>query len=331
MNKKFVWLALLLVPLASLFLTGTSASAWQLEGSVSDIAHQFQTTNFYYPDYPPLWAVNQNAYVPIGYGIRWWFGHAKFNFRPNTYYRVELYTRNVGFNAYRDRLRTIECRLANQPIVCNSDISTTPDGYGTLSFEFFSTVATNQFNFEVGDPYYADNVPSDPNNLNFFKNEGSSSGNFYIATGKAFFNNDQVEAIQGMIGQQNQTNQKLDELNNNLNNSNSSGAQDDAGNFFSGFQTNTHGLTGIITAPLNLIQSITNQSCSSLGIPLPFVNETLNLPCMSEIYQSNFGPFLLLYQTITTGFIGYWVIVRIFALVKDFKNPDHDEVEVLDL
>lgn len=139
-------------------------------------------------------------------------------------------------------------------------------------------------------------------------------------------------ALLGEIGSKlDTTNQKLDNINDSITNSNSAGAQDDAGNFFSGFQTNTHGLTGIITAPLNLIQSITSQSCSSLGIPLPFVNETLNLPCMSEIYQQNFGPFLLLYQTITTGFIGYWVIVRIFALVKDFKNPDHDEVEVLDL
>lgn len=126
-------------------------------------------------------------------------------------------------------------------------------------------------------------------------------------------------------------NDKLDSVNDNITNSDSSGAAGDAGSFFSGFQTNTHGLTGIITAPLNLIQSITNQSCSPVPIPLPFVNKNLELPCMSTIYQQTFGGFLTLYQTITTGVISYWVVVRIFALVKDFKNPEHDEIEVMEL
>jgi hypothetical protein len=134
-----------------------------------------------------------------------------------------------------------------------------------------------------------------------------------------------------IINQQKITNEKLDSVNDNITNSDSSGAAGDAGSFFSGFQTNTHGLTGIITAPLNLIQSITNQSCSPVSIPLPFVNKNLELPCMSTIYQQTFGGFLTLYQTITTGVISYWVVVRIFALVKDFKNPEHDEIEVMEL
>ena len=66
-------------------------------------------------------------------------------------------------------------------------------------------------------------------------------------------------------------------------------------------------------------------------MPLPYVNKTLDLPCMSSIYSQYFGSFFTLYQTITFGIIAYWVCVRIFNLVKDFKNPDHDEIEVLDL
>lgn len=103
------------------------------------------------------------------------------------------------------------------------------------------------------------------------------------------------------------------------------------GNIFEDFSSNTFGLTSIITAPLSLINSLSTSTCTDLDIPLPFINSTLTLPCMTNIYQSTFGTFFILYQTITFGIISYWVIVKIWNLVKDFKNPDHDEIEVLDL
>lgn len=109
------------------------------------------------------------------------------------------------------------------------------------------------------------------------------------------------------------------------------GANSSASNFFSSFTTETYGLTSVITSPLTFIQSLTSKTCSPLVLPLPYVNRNLTLPCMTPIYQQNFGTFLTLYQTITFGIVSYWVIVRIFNLVKDFKNPDHDEIEVMDL
>lgn len=103
------------------------------------------------------------------------------------------------------------------------------------------------------------------------------------------------------------------------------------GNIFSDFSSNTFGLTSIITAPLSLIRSLSSTSCTPLNIPLPFVGGTLTLPCMYSFYSSTFGSLFTLYQTITFGVVAYWVMVRIFNLVKDFKNPDHDEIEVIDL
>lgn len=152
----------------------------------------------------------------------------------------------------------------------------------------------------------------------------------------------QNEAIQQ---QQQEANQKLNDINNSIKNqteeqkktndtlkdANTQGAQDSAGGFFNDFTTDTHGLTAIITAPLSLISKITSSSCSPLVIPLPFVDKDLTLPCMGVIYSQYFGSFLSIYQVITFGIIAYWVCVRIFNLVKDFKNPDHDEIEVLDL
>lgn len=140
-----------------------------------------------------------------------------------------------------------------------------------------------------------------------------------------------INQNQTIINQNQQTNEKIDNVNDNLTNSNSEEATNEAGNFFSGFTTDTFGLTSIITAPLNLITSITSSSCSPVGVPIPFVDKTLNLPCLRGIYEEHFGSFFTVYQTITFGIVAYWVIVRIFALVKDFKNPDHDEIEVLDL
>lgn len=139
---------------------------------------------------------------------------------------------------------------------------------------------------------------------------------------------DSVDYIQNEVEE---LNDQQASTNNILTDDDTSGATNSASNFFSNFTTNTHGLTAIITAPLSAIQSLTNATCSPLVLPLPFVNQNLTLPCMREIYVQNFGAFMTLYDTITFGIIAYWVMVRIFALVKDFKNPEHDEIEVMDL
>jgi hypothetical protein len=107
---------------------------------------------------------------------------------------------------------------------------------------------------------------------------------------------------------------------------------EDAGGIFGSFTTDTYGLTAIISAPLNLINQLTSKTCQPLIIPLPYLNnKSITLPCMTEIYQTYFGEFLTLYQLITFGFVAYYVVVRILNMIKDFKNPDHDEIEVLDL
>lgn len=129
---------------------------------------------------------------------------------------------------------------------------------------------------------------------------------------------------------QNQT-EVLENIDDTLTDDNVDEAIDTASDFFSDFTTNTHGLTGIITAPLNAIESLTSKTCQPLVLPLPFVDENLTLPCMREIYVQNFGGFMTLYDAVTLGIVSYWIMVRIFSLVKDFKNPDHDEIEVVDL
>lgn len=139
------------------------------------------------------------------------------------------------------------------------------------------------------------------------------------------------ENIEKQLEEQKKQLEEQKKTNETLKDDNIDKAQDSAGGFFNDFTTDTHGLTAVITAPLSLIESITSSACSPLVIPLPYVDKDLTLPCMSNIYSNYFGSFLSIYQIITFGIVAYWVLIRIFNLVKDFKNPDHDEIEVLDL
>ena len=124
--------------------------------------------------------------------------------------------------------------------------------------------------------------------------------------------------------------QATQDINNTINNDNVDGANSKATSFFDNFQSNSHGLTGIITAPLRLVNSLASSSCSPLVLPLPFVNQNATLPCMSSVY-SRFPTFLNLYQLITTGIIAYWVLIKIFGHVKGMQNPNDDKIEVFDL
>lgn len=128
-----------------------------------------------------------------------------------------------------------------------------------------------------------------------------------------------------------ETNKNLEDLNDTMNDSDTSGSQSQANGFFDGFTDNDYGLSDIITMPLTFIQGLANNSCSSLSLPLPFVDQNVTLPCMTSIYEEHFGSFLTIYQAITTGFIAYWVCINIFRMVQGFKNPDKDEIEVMDL
>lgn len=108
-------------------------------------------------------------------------------------------------------------------------------------------------------------------------------------------------------------------------------ASNDFDSFMHEVNPNLHGLSDIITAPLRLVSSLTSSTCQPLSIPLPFVNQNATLPCMVPIYQQYFGDWFILYQTITTGIIAYWVGVNTFRKIQDFLDPQDDKVEVFDL
>ena len=106
---------------------------------------------------------------------------------------------------------------------------------------------------------------------------------------------------------------------------------DDKTGFFTNFEDDDHGLTSIITIPLSTIQSLTNSSCVSLSIPIPFTNKNVSLPCMTEVYQNTIPSIFNIWQVVSFGIISYFICIDIFKIVKGFKDPNEDKVEVLDL
>jgi len=128
---------------------------------------------------------------------------------------------------------------------------------------------------------------------------------------------------------QDETNNKLDDLNDNITNSDVDNST--ANDFFSNFKSNDHGLSSIITAPLNFIKSMTSKTCSPISATIPLVDFDFTLPCFSTYYKEHFNSLFTVYQTLTFGMVSYYVCVQIYALVKGFKDPENDKMEVIDL
>lgn len=135
-------------------------------------------------------------------------------------------------------------------------------------------------------------------------------------------------SIQGAIAENTEQNKKTNDL---IENTDTSDSQTKGANFFKDYNSNAHGLSGIITAPLKFLQSLTGAKCNPLKFNLPFVKKEVQLQCMKSIYQNHFGVFYTLWQTITTGLIAYTVCLNFYKKIRDLQNPNNDKIEVLNL
>lgn len=103
----------------------------------------------------------------------------------------------------------------------------------------------------------------------------------------------------------------------------------DPDNPFVNWHTDEHGLFSVITAPLMIFVNLqSNQSqCQPLQLPLPYVNRNIELPCMTPLYQTMFGSMFTMYQTIVSGIISYYVMLKMLEMVKGIKDPQNDKIE----
>lgn len=126
-------------------------------------------------------------------------------------------------------------------------------------------------------------------------------------------------------------NESQKETNKTLKDSDVSTSSSSASSFFNGFSSSDYGLADVIKLPLNFINNLSSGSCSSITLPLPFVANDVVLPCISTIMNKHFSSFVSVYQVITFGIISYFICLDIFKIVRGFKNPDSDNIEVLEL
>ena len=118
---------------------------------------------------------------------------------------------------------------------------------------------------------------------------------------------------------QNQTNQKLDDVNNSMKDEtppNLKGLENSAGWLPAG------PLDSILNLPLSLLQNLStnlSKSCQPVNLPLPYVDKTLTLPCVSTIYSQIDGLNIWMNTigVIASAFILFFYLVRLEKWVDD--------------
>lgn len=150
----------------------------------------------------------------------------------------------------------------------------------------------------------------------------SSNFNFYAEK-------DIAQAIQDNSDSINSVKDSVNDVKDSITNSNVDDASSSGGSFFEDFTTESHGLTGIVSAPLRLINKFTG-TCSS--IHLSIWDSEFDLPCGSTFFGlSDVKPFVDIVNVILGGLIAYGAARGIYKKVEDFKDPDNSKVEVIDL
>lgn len=129
----------------------------------------------------------------------------------------------------------------------------------------------------------------------------------------------------------NQAHQDAQQINNTLTNDNVDGANSDLDNFKnSSTFTDSTGLQAVLELPLNLVNSFTN-TCQPISITIPWLDYTGTIPCMSTIYRQHFNELYSVVALIVNAFFIYRLLLKIYELVHNAKQPDEDKLEVIDL
>lgn len=128
-----------------------------------------------------------------------------------------------------------------------------------------------------------------------------------------------------------QISNNTNEIKNDIKSDNVSGAEGSADDLKnnSAFQDNT-GLSGVISMPLTFVNSLTN-TCQPINLNIPYMDVDVTIPCMQSVITDKMPLLANLIKIIVNGFIVYRILLDIFQIVRNAKNPEDDRIEVLDL
>lgn len=127
-----------------------------------------------------------------------------------------------------------------------------------------------------------------------------------------------------------QVKEETKKTNDTLNDDDTTEADSKISGFFNDFNDNSHGLTAIITAPLNAVNAMLSTSC--VAPTATYKGSTFSLPCGSILWsQDGADSFKTFINLIYGGLVCYGILKSLFKDVNDLKNPDNDRVDVMDL
>ncbi len=143
--------------------------------------------------------------------------------------------------------------------------------------------------------------------------------------------NNQNSNTQQIISEQENTTDAINDLNDTMKDDNIDNTESNS--FFNNFQDNTHGLSGIITAPLSVIQNLVNVSPTSCqDLTITYHEKTITMPCGKIFWgHEGFNPLNDFFNLVVGGMFAYLIIKNLFLMIEQLKNPDNDKVEVMDL
>lgn len=231
-----------------------------------------------------------------------------------------LYTCNIGNNGwYYDNTKQVnvysaECDVDTSAGGVNSIIFEKPTQYGTTG-----VIVSELANFVTKDSTSVNVNVNQQQVVDAINNTNQSLINS--------INNANNQAHQDAQ----QAHQDSQDIKNTLTNDNVDGANSDLDNFknSSTFSDST-GLQAILELPLNLVNSLSN-TCQPISITIPWLDYTGTIPCMSTIYSQHFNSLYSVVAVVVNAFFIYRILLKIYELVHNAKQPDEDKLEVIDL
>lgn len=121
-----------------------------------------------------------------------------------------------------------------------------------------------------------------------------------------------------------------DKIDDTLNDDDTSEADSKITGFFNDFADNSHGLSSIVTAPLNAVNAMLTTTCTAPSAT--YKGSTFSLPCGSILWEQEGASALKTFiNLIYGGLICYGIVKSLFKDVNDLKNPENDKVDVMNL
>lgn len=137
---------------------------------------------------------------------------------------------------------------------------------------------------------------------------------------------------QDITAAQQGTTNAINSVNATLNDDSTSSSQSSTNSFFNNFSINNHGLSGVVLAPVNFIQSFTN-TCQPVTLTL--FNKDVPIPCGDTIFwgksDSRISNFRNIWNVLIGGPIIYALLLSIYRSIHKAMDPDKNEEGGLDL